>query len=211
MIQKSMFSVVNAGSALSPIETNYSIVIKQCDFITDGNVGWMFASFGIPCQVWVYLRIGCLSNTTPYSAHDFGVENSDVAASITLTLAMRPVGALLFGWLADQYGRKWPLMIDIVLYVQCVNLNARSCTECSIIQVWNFGIGFWVCPKYDAIQCHSVCLWCLVDLAQCAVTQIENSPNQWASTQTHFINQSSALFGIAMVRTCWWLSRHQAT
>ncbi len=41
-----------------------------------------------------------------------------VAATIavTLTLALRPVGALLFGWFADRYGRRVPLMIDIAAY-----------------------------------------------------------------------------------------------
>jgi SHS family lactate transporter-like MFS transporter len=41
-----------------------------------------------------------------------------VAASIavTLTLALRPLGALIFGWFADKYGRRVPLMIDIALY-----------------------------------------------------------------------------------------------
>jgi SHS family lactate transporter-like MFS transporter len=33
-----------------------------------------------------------------------------------LTLACRPFGALLFGWIADRYGRRAPLMIDIACY-----------------------------------------------------------------------------------------------
>jgi SHS family lactate transporter-like MFS transporter len=43
---------------------------------------------------------------------------SFVAASIavTLTLALRPIGALLFGWFADKYGRRVPLMIDVACY-----------------------------------------------------------------------------------------------
>ncbi len=36
--------------------------------------------------------------------------------AVTLTLACRPLGALLFGWAADRYGRRVPLMIDIACY-----------------------------------------------------------------------------------------------
>ncbi len=40
----------------------------------------------------------------------------EMAFSITMTLAFRPVGAFLFGLLADRYGRRLPLMIDLVFY-----------------------------------------------------------------------------------------------
>ena len=36
--------------------------------------------------------------------------------AITITLAMRPVGAFVFGLLGDRFGRRIPLMIDIVFY-----------------------------------------------------------------------------------------------
>jgi len=49
-------------------------------------------------------------------ATDFKVAVGQVLVAVTLTLAMRPVGALLFGWIADRYGRRTPLMIDIALY-----------------------------------------------------------------------------------------------
>lgn len=39
-----------------------------------------------------------------------------VAFGITLTLAMRPVGALLFGWLAEKYGRRPILMANVLSY-----------------------------------------------------------------------------------------------
>jgi SHS family lactate transporter-like MFS transporter len=49
-------------------------------------------------------------------AHDFGAKVVDVTVAITLTLAMRPVGAFLFGLLADRFGRRPALMLDIIFY-----------------------------------------------------------------------------------------------
>jgi len=49
-------------------------------------------------------------------ASDFKVAVGQVLIAVTLTLAMRPLGALIFGWIADRYGRRTPLMIDIALY-----------------------------------------------------------------------------------------------
>ena len=39
-----------------------------------------------------------------------------IALAITLTLAMRPIGAIVFGLLADRYGRRLPLMINVIFY-----------------------------------------------------------------------------------------------
>ena len=52
----------------------------------------------------------------PHIAADFKMGVAAFATAITLTLAMRPVGALIFGWFADRYGRRVPLMVDIGLY-----------------------------------------------------------------------------------------------
>jgi SHS family lactate transporter-like MFS transporter len=49
-------------------------------------------------------------------AKDFGRPDRDIAYSLTLTLAFRPIGAFIFGLLADRYGRRMPLMIDLVFY-----------------------------------------------------------------------------------------------
>ena len=49
-------------------------------------------------------------------AHDFGRTMPQVTFAITITLMMRPLGAFIFGWLGDRFGRRVPLMIDIVFY-----------------------------------------------------------------------------------------------
>jgi SHS family lactate transporter-like MFS transporter len=52
----------------------------------------------------------------PSVAHTFGVPLKDVAFALLLTLAFRPLGALIFGRLADRYGRRRVLMLDVALY-----------------------------------------------------------------------------------------------
>ena len=49
-------------------------------------------------------------------ATDFHTTVQAVSEGIFLTLAMRPVGALVFGWLAERYGRRPILMVNIVSY-----------------------------------------------------------------------------------------------
>lgn len=52
----------------------------------------------------------------PAIAAEFHKSVADIAFTITATLAMRPLGAVLFGWLADRYGRRRPLMANIIFY-----------------------------------------------------------------------------------------------
>jgi SHS family lactate transporter-like MFS transporter len=49
-------------------------------------------------------------------AKDFHTDVRAVSECIFWTLAMRPVGALLFGWLAERFGRRPVLMVNIISY-----------------------------------------------------------------------------------------------
>ncbi|WP_115717221.1 MFS transporter [Gallaecimonas mangrovi] len=49
-------------------------------------------------------------------ANNFHASVTDVSLSIMLTLAVRPIGALIFGRLAEKYGRRPVLMANIVLF-----------------------------------------------------------------------------------------------
>ncbi len=47
---------------------------------------------------------------------DFGAKPSDVLGAVFLTQAFRPVGALIFGMLADRYGRRPVLVFNILSF-----------------------------------------------------------------------------------------------
>jgi SHS family lactate transporter-like MFS transporter len=75
-------------------------------------------------------------------AQEFHRSDKEIAFSITLTLAFRPVGAFIFGLLADRYGRRIPLMIDLVFYsvVEVATGFAHSFTVFLVLRAL-FGIG----------------------------------------------------------------------
>jgi SHS family lactate transporter-like MFS transporter len=59
-------------------------------------------------------------------AKAFGVKVSDVSLAVVLTLAARPLGALIFGRLADRYGRRPIMMINVGLYSVLAAASALS-------------------------------------------------------------------------------------
>ncbi len=70
------------------------------------QLGWTMDAFDYFLVVLVYADIG----------KEFGVSLERMAFLTTVTLLMRPVGALLFGLWADRVGRRIPLMTDVVYY-----------------------------------------------------------------------------------------------
>ena len=69
-------------------------------------LGWMLDAFDFFLLTFVIKDI----------AKEFGVEVSAVAYALFLTLAMRFVGAFIFGRIGDRWGRKPALMLDILCY-----------------------------------------------------------------------------------------------
>src|SRR5215469_6342972 len=69
-------------------------------------LGWSLDAFDF------FILVFCVSSI----ADEFHAKVSVVAEGIFLTLAMRPVGAFLFGFMADRFGRRPTLMLDIIAY-----------------------------------------------------------------------------------------------
>jgi MFS transporter, SHS family, lactate transporter len=100
--------------------------------VAAGFLGWTLDAFDFFLVVMTLTAIG----------KDFGKSDAAIALSLTLTLAFRPVGAFIFGLLADRYGRKTPLMIDLVFYsvVEVLTGLAPNYTTFLILRAL-FGIG----------------------------------------------------------------------
>src|ERR1700760_2064401 len=71
-----------------------------------GFSGWLLDAFD-------FFRVTfCLTAM----AHEFHKTDAEIALIITMTMAFRPVGGFVFGLLADRYGRRIPLMINISVF-----------------------------------------------------------------------------------------------
>ena len=78
----------------------------QRSAFTAAFLGWTMDAFDYFIVVLVYADI----------ARDFGVSLTRMAFLTTVTLLMRPVGALVFGLWADRVGRRVPLIVDVCFY-----------------------------------------------------------------------------------------------
>src|ERR1700755_1162396 len=71
--------------------------------ILAGFLGWTLDAFDFFVVVFLFDTL----------SQQFGVTKKEIVLTTTATLAMRPLGALVFGLLADRYGRRRPLMAHV--------------------------------------------------------------------------------------------------
>jgi MFS transporter, SHS family, lactate transporter len=83
-----------------------SLTRQQRSTFVASFLGWTLDAFDFFLMVFILRAV----------AAEFGTNVKAVSVAVTLTLAMRPLGALVFGMLADRFGRRPVLMADILLF-----------------------------------------------------------------------------------------------
>jgi len=79
---------------------------KQKHVVAASYLGWALDAMDFFLLVFVFNEI----------AREFNVTRDTITWAVMLTLAFRPVGAFLFGRLADKFGRRPILMLNIAVY-----------------------------------------------------------------------------------------------
>lgn len=99
-----------------------------------GYLGWTLDAFDFFLLVFMLKAI----------AETFHSDIKSVAAAITFTLAARPVGALVFGLVAERYGRR-PVLVMVILafsVLSALSGAAQSLTQLLVIRtVFGFAMG----------------------------------------------------------------------
>jgi len=100
--------------------------------LTAGFLGWTLDAFDFFVVVFLYDTL----------AHEFHVTKKAIVFTTAATLALRPVGALLFGLLADRYGRRIPLMANVI-YFSVIELLCGFAPNYTVFLILRalFGIG----------------------------------------------------------------------
>jgi SHS family lactate transporter-like MFS transporter len=80
--------------------------VNQRNAVLAGFLGWTLDAFDFFILTLIIDDV----------AKGFGRTRPDIAFALTATLAMRPVGAVIFGIMADRLGRRLPLMLNVIFY-----------------------------------------------------------------------------------------------
>lgn len=101
-----LFTSRSSQVGMSQTETVQLSRSDQWHAVTASFLGWTLDAFDFFVLVFLLDVL----------AAQFQVTKAAMVWTITATLAMRPLGALIFGLLADRYGRRKPLMLNVVFF-----------------------------------------------------------------------------------------------
>ncbi|KAG9040567.1 hypothetical protein FS842_002986, partial [Serendipita sp. 407] len=81
------------------------------------KMNWMMFLLAFLGWTWDAFDFFTVSLTVTELAEEFGKSKTDITWGITLVLMLRSVGSIVFGLAADRYGRKWPWVINNLLFI----------------------------------------------------------------------------------------------
>ncbi|KAK7926591.1 H+ symporter family protein [Apiospora marii] len=102
-------------STLKPAMASAPNPIKLLRMLTRQN--WAFFAVAFVAWTWDAFDFFTVSLTVENLSEDFGVSKTDITWGITLVLMFRSVGSIAFGIAADRYGRKWPFIVNNLLFI----------------------------------------------------------------------------------------------
>ena len=114
--RRRLHGVAAARPAMPLVNPFLSLTGPQFHAFFASLAGWALDAFDFFLLVFAVRAI----------ARDFHTDVRAVSQCIFWTLAMRPVGALVFGWLAERYGRRPVLMINVISYSVCELASAAA-------------------------------------------------------------------------------------
>jgi SHS family lactate transporter-like MFS transporter len=88
---------------------------------------WLFFLVAFFAWSWDAFDFFTVSLTVENLAETFGKTKADITWGITLVLMLRSVGSIIFGLAADRYGRKWPFIVNNVLFI-ILELSTGFCS-----------------------------------------------------------------------------------
>jgi SHS family lactate transporter-like MFS transporter len=100
--------------------------------VAAGFLGWTLDAFDFFVIVFLFDKL----------AAEFAVPKSRIIFTLTATLALRPLGAIIFGMLADRYGRRIPLMANVIYFsvIELLTGFSTTFTQFLVLRAL-FGIG----------------------------------------------------------------------
>ncbi|KAL2113721.1 hypothetical protein VUR80DRAFT_2690 [Thermomyces stellatus] len=137
---------------------------------------WAFFLCAFSAWTWDSLDFFTVSLTVSSLAKEFDRSTTEITWGITLVLMLRSVGAITFGIAADRYGRKWPFIVNNILFI-----------------VLELGTGF--CKTYDQfLACRALFGIAMGGLyGNAAATALEDCPAPARGLISGMLQQGYAL------------------
>ncbi|KAI4202285.1 MAG: hypothetical protein LQ350_002669 [Teloschistes chrysophthalmus] len=141
---------------------------------------WLFFLVAFIAWSWDAFDFFTVSLTVSELSKEFDKTTAQITWGITLVLMFRSVGAIIFGIAADRYGRKWPFVVNNILFI-----------------VLELGTGF--CNTYSQfLACRALFGIAMGGLyGNAAATALEDCPEQARGIISGMLQQGYA-FGYLM-------------